>query len=114
LGQRQFATLPDLLRGVDVCLIPYVQDEITRYRSPLKLYEYLATGKPIVSTPQPEIDAFNGLVRIASTADFVDTIEDVLQTDSAHDRLGRLEEAKKHSWDVRVDTVTNILGRHGS
>ena len=54
LGKRPFAELPSLLNGMDVLLIPYRRSELTEFISPLKLYEYLANGAPIVGTPLPK------------------------------------------------------------
>ncbi len=113
LGKRSFETLPNLLRGVDLCLLPYVQGEQTRYRSPLKLYEYLATGKPVVATPQPEVDEFAGLINIASPAEFVETAAIALQTDTPHKQQQRLAVARQHSWDKRVETINHVLAKHG-
>jgi glycosyltransferase involved in cell wall biosynthesis len=112
LGKRPFETLPSLLRGADVCLLPYVQGETTRYRSPLKLYEYLATGKPIVSTEHPEVCDFGGIVAIAPADRFVETIESVLQNDAPENQKRRIEIARQHSWDARVDKMEEILMEH--
>jgi hypothetical protein len=54
VGNLPYAELPALLKGLDVCLLPYVEDERAFYRSPLKLYEYLAAGRPVVATRHPE------------------------------------------------------------
>ena len=47
LGNRAFETLPSLLAGVDVCLLPYARGEATRYRSPLKLSSIWLPGNPL-------------------------------------------------------------------
>jgi glycosyltransferase involved in cell wall biosynthesis len=105
LGKRPFAALPALLRAADICLLPYVAGDATRYRSPLKLYEYLATGKPIISTPHPEVDEFRHLVTIVPPGQFVSGIEKILETDTAQNQQQRLEAAQQHSWEVRVDSM---------
>ena len=113
LGRRRFESLPSLLHGVDLCLLPYAQGEATRYRSPLKLYEYLATGKPIVSTPHPEVSDFAGAVTIASPDHlFVEAIEDALRNDTAQKEQRRMEIARQHSWDTRVDEMQRIIAKH--
>ena len=66
LGHQPFENLPALLNGLDIFLIPYVVDDLTRYISPIKLYEYLAVGKPIVSTNLPEVRAFAPFIRMAT------------------------------------------------
>jgi glycosyltransferase involved in cell wall biosynthesis len=112
LGRRPFETLPSLLRGADVCLLPYVRGEATRYRSPLKLYEYLATGKPVVSTEHPEVRDFSEMVAIASADQFVEAIEDALKNDTVEGQRRRMEIAGKHSWDARVEEMEDILTKY--
>ncbi len=108
-GKRPFPELPSFFRAADVCLLPYVDNETTRYRSPLKLYEYLATGKPIVSTPHPEVTEFADIISITQPAGFITTIENALQNDTQSKREQRLQIANHHSWDVRVAQMDTIL-----
>jgi glycosyltransferase involved in cell wall biosynthesis len=56
LGSRPYAALPDVLRGADVALVPYAINELTRSVFPMKVYEYLAAGLPVVTTPLPALD----------------------------------------------------------
>lgn len=110
LGRFPFAEIPALVKGMDVCLLPYADTEFARYRSPLKLYEYLATGKPIVSTPHPEISEFAAWVEIAlSPSDFAAAIERAFRCDSEERRLSRLSLSREHSWDCRVGEMNRIL-----
>lgn len=111
LGKQPFDRLPALLRGVDVCLLPYVQGEATLYRSPLKLYEYLATGKPIVSTPQPEVNEFCDLVKIASRDNFLSALIDALNNDTVELQRQRMQAACQHSWEARVQIICEVLQR---
>ncbi len=112
LGKQPFSALPEILKGVDVCLLPYTQSEATRYRSPLKLYEYLATGKPIVSTPHPEVNQFSNLITISPPKTFTQAIEDALKTDTPQAHVKRIQAAQQHSWDARVDEILTILNQH--
>jgi UDP-galactopyranose mutase len=57
LGPKPYDRLPDYLRGFDVCLIPWLQTSLTRFMSPTKTPEYLASGRPVVSTPIPDVSA---------------------------------------------------------
>jgi glycosyltransferase involved in cell wall biosynthesis len=109
LGKRQYAELPALLRSADLCLLPYVEGEVSRYRSPLKLYEYLATGKPIVSTPHPEVDRFKEWVTVAPPFEFVSAIERTLATDTCDKKENRIAVARQHTWDIRVDRMIEHL-----
>ncbi len=110
LGKRPFADMPALLKGMDVCLLPYVADERGHFRSPLKLYEYLAAGKPIVSTPHPEAAEFETYVYQAATPElFVSAVAQALTDDSAEKRHQRHCLAQQHSWNGRVDEMERIM-----
>lgn len=60
LGPRTYATLPEYLRGFDVCLLPFKKTELVAHVSPTKTPEYLAAGKPVVSTSIPDVVADYG------------------------------------------------------
>jgi glycosyltransferase involved in cell wall biosynthesis len=110
LGRFPFDEVPSFLKKMDVCLLPYEDIEFTRYRSPLKLYEYLAAGKPIVSTDHPEVREFSDYVEVASTAeDFSTAIQCVHRDESSERKQKRVEVSKLHSWDSRVDEIEQII-----
>lgn len=69
LGPKPYDRLPDYLRGFDVCLIPWLVNDLTRFMSPTKTPEYLAAGRPVVSTPIPDVVADYGAeVMVANDA----------------------------------------------
>ncbi|MCC5875711.1 MAG: glycosyltransferase, partial [Candidatus Sumerlaeia bacterium] len=57
LGPKPYDRLPDYLRGFDVCLIPWLVNDLTKFMSPTKTPEYLAAGRPVVSTSIPDVVA---------------------------------------------------------
>ncbi|MEQ8821644.1 MAG: glycosyltransferase [Sumerlaeia bacterium] len=66
LGPKPYDKLPEVLRGFDVCLIPWKVNELTRFMSPTKTPEYLASGRPVVSVPIPDVvDDYGAVVRVA-------------------------------------------------
>lgn len=68
VGGKNYSALPTWLRGFDVCLIPWVVDELTSYMSPTKTPEYLASGRPVVSVAIPDVEAdFGAHVLIGRT-----------------------------------------------
>src|SRR5690606_28763406 len=83
LGQKDYRELPDYIAGWDVALMPFAMNEATRFISPTKTPEYLAAGKPIVSTPITDVKNFYGAldgVSIAGDADaFVAACEKALE-----------------------------------
>lgn len=110
VGAQPYESLPGWAKAFDVAIIPYRLNQQVRNANPLKLREYLATGKPVVSVPTPEIDRFAGLVRIAPDRDaFLSAIEASLAGDSAEQRSRRMESVREMGWDHRVaDTLHKV------
>jgi glycosyltransferase involved in cell wall biosynthesis len=103
LGPRPYKDLPQFLRGIDVALLPFVQNELTYAANPLKLREYLAAGLPVVSAPLPEVRRFEPLVRLGSTAnDYVAAIDEILSSGAAGCSRERAEQVRGESWDNKV------------
>jgi glycosyltransferase involved in cell wall biosynthesis len=70
LGKRDYAELPGYSKAFDVCLMPFALNAATEYINPTKALEYMATGKPIVSTPVADVVRnFGQVVRIGKTAE---------------------------------------------
>ena len=111
IGPRRYEQLPGYLRLFDVAMIPFVVNDITKATSPLKLYEYLAAGKPIVSTPMPACDDI-ALVRVVRNATEMEAALDagrVRSADEGHRAESRAI-ALEHSWAKRVQAVTARFG----
>src|SRR5262249_26474636 len=97
-------------KAFDVAIIPYRLTRQVVNAAPLKLREYLATGKPIVAVSTPEIDRFAGLVRIAHGAEqFIAEIEDALFNDTAAERARRIEATSTMTWEARISEVVAIV-----
>jgi len=109
LGSHPYQEMPALLNGMDVFLIPYKINELTEFINPLKLYEYLAVGKPIVSVPLPEVHHLSPYVYIAEPNDFSNKIRLALESDDCTKQQARRDEAQKHSWDARVCTMIQTI-----
>ena len=113
LGRKPFDELPGYLAGMDVCINPYVLDDIAAGCSPLKLYEYIAAGKPVVSVRMPEAEQFADIVQIAdSYEDFARLIENTVAKDHSWKRqLARKSwvEAQNHTWDKRFEQTVSVL-----
>jgi len=105
----EYAQLPALARGVDAWVLPYVVSERTAAIDPLKLREYLATGRPVVSTPLPDVLPWRDHVWIAADADAF--LAAARQATRAPDtgRAARLAALEGHSWDDRRATFLDAL-----
>ncbi len=113
-GRVPYADVPRYVKAFDVCLNPYVLDEVAEHCSPLKLYEYIATGKPVVSVDMPEAHRFAGLIDIAHSAEeFIALVEAAAQraiSGKADERAAaRMAEAWKHTWRSRFEEVSAAL-----
>lgn len=105
-GPQPYASLPSWAKAFDVAIYPGGQNEFVRNANPLKIREYLATGKPVVSVPSREVERFAGVVRIAATHEaFLKEIDEALAHDTPEAQAARREAVAKMSWDARVDEV---------
>ena len=109
LGWRCYDDLPRYLSGLDVALLPQLINDYTRAMFPMKFFEYLAAGLPVVSTP---LDAIRDFGPICSTApdsrSFVDAIRKQL---SDRPPPLRLDDPilVENSWDARLDKMLEII-----
>ena len=110
IGARPYEQLPEYLRLFDVALIPFVVNDITQATSPLKLYEYMAAGKPIITTPMPECESFS-VVNITRDAEAMAQALDHGKAQGANEdfRAQCRALAHEHSWKRRVQTVVEAL-----
>jgi glycosyltransferase involved in cell wall biosynthesis len=109
-GPQPYASLPRWAKAFDVAIIPYRLTRQVINSNPLKLREYLATGKPVVSVSAPEIDRFAGVVRIATDPEaFLAAVEEALARDTPADRARRLAAVAEMSWDARMHEVVGIV-----
>jgi UDP-galactopyranose mutase len=100
LGMKKYDELPQYLAGWDVAIMPFAINEATRFISPTKTPEFLAAGKPVISTPINDvIKQYSTVVHFASTADdFVRIADGDLGEDSRW--LHQVDEIlKENSWD---------------
>ncbi|HKQ04908.1 MAG TPA: glycosyltransferase [Blastocatellia bacterium] len=113
LGPRPYADLPAYLRQFDVAMIPFVINDITQATSPLKLYEYWAAGKPVLTTPLPECRAFAEVTLAADPAEFASALDEARRlADDAQYRERLRQLAFQNSWTVRVTEVAGLLKAH--
>jgi glycosyltransferase involved in cell wall biosynthesis len=110
LGVQPHSRVRAFLEGFDVCLIPHRVTEFTRSLDPLKLYEYLAAGRPIVSTPLPVAAEFTDHVTYARSPDELAALASgELAADGPARREARRDAVRELTWAARARQVEEIL-----
>ena len=104
----KYEDVPRVLAAFDVAILPYARNELTTAINPLKLREYLASGRPIVATPLPEVARYSDLVHLAATAEtFINACSFAI--DGPRDlRAERLPRLRDESWDARAEEFLSI------
>lgn len=109
-GAVQYQSLPAWARAFDVCIAPYVQNQQMLNANPLKIREYLATGRPVVSMWLPEAEPFARVVRLVRQRDqFVSAIEAALAEGIEANQEERLAAVRDSTWEARGGCVFHAL-----
>ncbi len=110
-GPVPYVRLAEWMRAFDVCMVPHRVTPFTESLNPIKLWEYLAAGKPIVATDVAGFRDYPRLVSLAgSPAEFVAAARRALVEDRAL-ADARRNEAARHSWASRLDAVEAVIER---
>lgn len=112
LGRKPYEVLPAYLQQFDVCIVPFKVNELTLSADPVKVYEYLAGGKPVVSTDLPELKSIPFVKTAKNVEEFAMKIEEALG-ESKETALVRARQqyACQNTWDVRVDELLDHIKR---
>jgi glycosyltransferase involved in cell wall biosynthesis len=109
LGHRPYERLPEVLRGADAALVPYLLDGEMRSVFPMKIYEYLAAGRPVVSTPLDTLIDVPDVVKAVTAEEFAARLEEVIEQDTPEARSARSLRAQAHSWESRLGQIAEAL-----
>jgi len=114
LGQQAYDDLPEFISGWDLCLLPFALNEATNFISPTKTLEYMACGRPAVSTPiRDVVEPYGQLVSIAETADdFIHACEAVLgrsERERACHADAMAQVVARTSWDATAEAMAALI-----
>lgn len=110
LGPRPYASIPSYLAAMDVALIPFKQNRVTYHADPIKAYEYLAAGLPIVAADLPALRRLDHVLRLASSPEtFLDALDAAIAEGRSAHRAERQAEAQRHRWSARFDEVGQLI-----
>jgi UDP-galactopyranose mutase len=110
-GQRTYDQLPGYLKAFDVALVPFADNEATRFLSPTKTLEYFAGLKPVVSSPVKDVvENYADIVRLARTPEeYVTAVRAALSEDNSERARRGLEKAGEKTWDAIVGAMKGLL-----
>ncbi len=109
-GHQSYDLLPSYLRRFDVCMIPFKVNSVTLSTDPVKFYEYLSQGKPIVSTRLPQLEPYGDVTYLANDfADFVRLLDQAIAENDPDLVERRRKLARGNSWAARYDLVSPAI-----
>jgi len=111
LGEKKYAELPKYLSNFDVAVIPFRKEKLTESVNPVKVYEYLAGGKPVVVTNLPELRGFPCVATADGNDAFVAAIGKALKSRPDLKKIDAFLKGK--TWEARFSAVAKKLGMPG-
>ncbi len=104
LGRKHYEEVPSYINQFDVGIVPHLVNDFGKHTSLLKIFEYLALGKPVVTTPTAGTNNLSGMIKVALTPEkFNQAIIEELAQDNEQARMQRREFARQQSWQNRLD-----------
>lgn len=109
-GGKPYQELPAYLRSFDVCLLPNRINEYTANMFPMKFFEYLAAGKPVVSTALSALKEFGAYCYLSSShEEFEKNIITALRENTPALQKARVDCARQYTWEKRLDDMSRII-----
>ena len=109
LGQRRYEQLPGYVKAFDVCLMPFALNAATEYINPTKTLEYMAAGKPIVSTPVWDVVRnFTPIVEVATSSEFVYAVTTALRMEPSRLEAG-IARARGSTWESTIAEMDSLV-----
>lgn len=110
IGKRPYNELVNYTKNVDLLTIPFLINDITNSTSPVKLFEYMAVKKPIITTAMPECKKYKSVVIGDNHDDFIKKIESTIELNNDEDYLiQEYNEALENSWDKKANIIIDLL-----
>lgn len=109
-GPKPYQTLPSYISGIDVLTIPFVVNNITESTSPVKLFEYMASSTPILTSELPECKKYSSVYRYHDANDFIEKAQMLYNKKENKEYKELLDkEAKENTWDARIKQILTAL-----
>lgn len=115
LGPKDYKILPNFASHFDVCTIPFLINDITQATSPLKLFEYMALEKPIVTTEMLECKKYKSVMIAKNKKEFINLVDKALSLSKEHDTnyFNLLNtEALENTWEEKAKIIIDLLEKY--
>jgi len=115
IGPIPYGEVPQLVKGFDVAIIPFKKDEVSSTIFPLKLFEYLCAGRPVVVTDfNPDLKDYtaNVVAYAGSPAAFTAALNEALANNSSEKVAERVAISKLNTWQKRTEDISEIISKH--
>ena len=115
LGPKDYQVLPYYATHFSVCTIPFLVNDITQATSPIKLFEYMALGKPIVTTAMNECKKYKSVMIAEDKKDFLEKIEKAIQYEEENNKeyFDMLkEEALDNTWETKAKLIIELIKKY--
>lgn len=110
LGSRDYHILKYYAKAADILTIPFVINDITKATSPVKIFEYMALHKPIVTTDLNECRQYKSVLIGKTHKDFIDKLEEAQKLKNNNDYIKLLDqEAKENDWSKKAEVIINLI-----
>lgn len=112
LGTREYKILKNYANKFDVCTVPFVINDITKATSPLKIFEYMALGKPIVTTAMDECKKYKSIFIANNNEEFIELIDKAIQLNKEENGeyfKTLKEEALENTWQSKTGRIIELL-----
>lgn len=111
IGPKAYSELPAYLRQFSACLLPCAINEYTRNMFPMKFFEYMAAGRPVVTTPLPALASYGEFCDIAATSDeFAVCLDRIIRCLDVEKVQRGVAEAKRNTYLARTQTMLDMIG----
>lgn len=112
LGPKMYSELAEYLYFFDVCIMPFILNDIVKDVNPVKIYEYLSMGKPVVVKKYSEIMEFEEYIYLVDNNDeFSSKLSEALEENSQHLVDRRVDFARHNTWESRAQTIYNAIAK---
>lgn len=110
LGSRNYKVLKNYARKADILMIPFKINDITKSTSPVKIFEYMALHKPIVTSDMPECRKYQSVLIGHNKKEFIKKLDEALKLRNNKNYINLLDkEAKDNDWNIKAKVIVDMI-----